>query len=100
MKNNELIKILQETFGDPILPEDMIFGQKIGSYAGDPPYGAPSIDVCPGCGMMLVNPEVSCECEEILEGPSVCDQCGMKETTCECDGGMSEIKYHKGRMLI
>lgn len=97
MAHNKFTKILQEMFGDPMLPEDMIFGKKIGSYAGDPPYGAPSTDTCSSCGMMPEDPEASCECEEMLEGTSVCDECGMNEAVCECwDGGMSETRRRKG----
>ena len=96
MTDSKFTKILQEMFGDPMLPEDTIFGKKIGSYAGDPLYGAPSVDVCPSCDMMPVNPEISCECEKMLEGTNACDECGMDEAVCECGAEMSETKRSKG----
>lgn len=82
MKNYN--KIIEEAFGEPI-----------GSYAGDAPEGAPSIqaEVCPACGMMPIDGK--CGCPGMKHDDMVCPKCGMihihEADKCE----MTEAKKQK-----
>jgi len=77
MRNDKIVRHLQERFGDPI-----------GSYAGEAPVGVRSVEedslVCPGCGMMAIDGECGCGGQEMCS----CG-CGMTAAECGC-GAMSE----------
>lgn len=119
MKNKD---VLRERFGDPMMDaSNSKIGNKIGVYAGDPPYGAPSMseNMCQSCGMMPtdmggecscggscpvcgqlpieIGGSSECDCGEHHE-LETCDECGMDEKMCECGyGELDEAKRKKGK---
>jgi len=113
--NKKLEKTLLEMFGEPL---DPIFGIKIGDVEDISKIGAVGVRdvvedavVCPACGQMPIDGQCGCEDSEVCpacghmppkidaacscgltEGSSVCGQCGMKESTCECGTYESELE--------
>jgi len=93
--NKKLEKTLLEMFGEPL---DPIFGIKIGDVEDISKIGAVGVRdvvedavVCPACGHMPPKIDAACSCG-LTEGSSVCGQCGMKESTCECGTYESELE--------
>lgn len=88
--SKDYTKLLEERFGAELGAEGEaelhrdVFDNKIGSYAGDAPSGAPGVLLagpsgpCSTCGMMPAEMDGSCGCES--EEVDVCSKCGMMPT--------------------